>query len=99
MAKKPKIIPVPAATTRTKYSGEFYEQRFKNDNGGMIRDWTVYVLWECSTEFMVTNGMPTDADVKCWINWLQQRPDSDSADIQSAMSNCSEYIKPTPIKA
>jgi hypothetical protein len=96
MVKTPKIIPVPAATQRTKYSDKHYEERFKNDSSRLLREWTVYVLWECSTEFMVTNGMPTDADVKCWINWLQSRSDSTSPDIQSALGNCSEYIKPAP---
>jgi hypothetical protein len=96
MSKTPKIIPVPAATQRTKYSDKHYEERFKVDPGSMLYSWTEYVLWECSTEFMVTNGMPTDADVKCWINWLQARPDADSEDVQSALGMCSEYIRPSP---
>lgn len=92
---EPKIIPW-IADERTKYSGEHYEERFRHDNGRNVREWVIYVLWECSTEFMVSQGMPTDADVKCWINWLQGRPDAGSDDIQSTLGNCSEYLKPSP---
>lgn len=98
MAKTPKIIPW-IADERTKYSDEYYAERFANDPAKILRDWTIYVLWDCSTEFMVSQGMPTDADVLCWINWLQKRPDVDSDDIQSALGNCSDYIKPAPERA
>lgn len=94
-----KIIPLPEPTARTKYSNSRYEKLLKEDDANRIKEWTIYVLWECSTEFMVGNGMPTDADVKHWISWLQQRSDSASKDIQSALGACSEYLKPEPARA
>jgi hypothetical protein len=52
-----------------------------------------YFLWESSTECMVSVGMPTDADVKCWIGWLMLREDGASPEVQSIVQTCREYLK------
>ena len=79
----------------TKYSESAdYETRFKTAPANKLEQFVEYVLWECSTEFMATSGMPTNADVECWISWLESRLDVNSAEIQQALFSCKEYIKP-----
>lgn len=53
-----------------------------------------YILWDCSTEFMATHGLPTDEQVVEWIEILEARPDCAAEFIQLALNDCREYIKP-----
>lgn len=52
-----------------------------------------YVLWDCSTEFMVEHGMPSNEQVEGWIEVLESREDQDQF-IELAIKDCYEYIKP-----
>lgn len=84
---------------QTKYSNGDHQKIFEEKPAHGLNAYCEYVLWECSTEFMVTNGLPTDADVLQWINWMQARPDAASVEIQDALRTCNEYIKPAPERA
>lgn len=84
-------------TVRTKYSGERHQKIFEQEPAARVVAYCAYVLWECSTEFMVTDGMPTDADVQQWIEWLKSRSDASSTEIQNALLDCTEYVKPSSI--
>lgn len=89
----PVIIPW-VADQNTKYStSDYFANLIQNDPAVRLVCYIDYVLWECSTEFMVSHGLPTNADVKQWILWLEGRIDKDDADIQSAVLSCREYIK------
>lgn len=89
--------PIPwQPNVRTKYSDERHQKIFEQEPATRIAAYCVYVLWECSTEFMVNNGMPTDADVLMWIEWMNGRLDVSSVEIQGALLDCTEYVKPSP---
>lgn len=94
---QPEIIPVPARDEQTMYSSPEQCERFATAPARGLNVFVEYVLWECSTEFMVTHGMPTDKDVSLWIEWLEKRIDVADPDIQSAILMCNEYIKPSPV--
>lgn len=88
----PTIIPW-VANENTKYSTQdFYADLIQNAPADTLVGYVVYVLWECSTEFMVSHGLPTDADVKQWIIWLEGRPDRHDGDVQHAITACEEYL-------
>lgn len=51
-----------------------------------------YWLWESTTKQMITIGMPTLADIRNWIKWLEERPDSENIEIKLAIENCNIYL-------
>lgn len=81
------------ATERTKYSSATRLEYFAQQPALILASWVEYILWECSTEFMVTSGMPTDADVEQWLNTLQTRPDANENIVQGLIKECQDYIK------
>jgi len=83
-------------TKPTYYSTERCLDNLSTGNPETVKNYVIYVLWECSTEFMVNNGMPTDPEVEKWIEVLESREDKNNQYIQSAIGACREYIKPTP---
>lgn len=78
----------------TKYSQDpYYKAIFADGPSVHVASYVDYVLWECSTEFMATHGLPTDADVRLWITWLMERIDASTPEVQCAIRSCNEYIK------
>lgn len=77
----------------TRYStDERYRVLITNDAAINVFSYVIYVLWDSSTEFMVAHGLPSDTDVKQWIEWMKQRADADCQEIQDAIIACEEYI-------
>lgn len=79
-------------TLQTHWSDDEGESKFKLLDRTALSNWVAYVLWESTTEFMVTHGMPTTADVKCWVRWLRERPDEPTEEIQNAIEYCVDYL-------
>lgn len=92
---QPAIIPLPLPTERTTYSDDAAHQRFVTADALEIHWYVTYVLWDCSTEYMVNCGMPTATDVNQWISWLSSRPDSQRSEIIDTIQSCSDYIGTT----
>lgn len=78
---------------RTQWSDR---DKFREFNTKALKDllfYVDYVLWECSTEFMITCGMPSDDDVACWINWINRRDDGKSKEALALIDECKRYIQ------
>lgn len=89
----PVIIPW-IADQPTKYStDESFKKAFAEEPAYQLSVYVDYALWECSTEHMIKHGLPTDADVGTWIQWLEQRVDVADPDIQNAIFSCKEFTK------
>jgi len=80
-------------TERTKYSDDQTLEILRTGDQTTLNVYCDYVLWDCSTEFMINNGMPTDADVQEWIKVLEARTDIDT---ERYLRYCREYITPLP---
>jgi hypothetical protein len=51
-----------------------------------------YVFYDTSTDFMVTYGMPTHEDVKCWMLAINERTDLSLDEKTSLITTCINYI-------
>jgi len=66
---------------------------YGNPNG--ILQTVIWILWDCSTEWMVENGLPSALQVRGWIETLSQRYDVDHVDMRKAIATCGSYIAPS----
>lgn len=62
-----------------------------------IHDNLGYVMWETSTDTMVQIGVPSDEDVREWIEVLKSRPDVDDKRVQFCILDCEDYVNGTSL--
>lgn len=51
-----------------------------------------YKLWDSSTDFMCTFGVPTDVHVQRWLECLRARPDVEDPIVMRIILNCEQFI-------
>ncbi len=79
----------------THFSDESWISNIKTGNIVEIYNQLSYFMWETSTQTMMSVGVPTDDDVRNWIDALLSRDDVDSSDVQLCITDCLDYIKNT----
>lgn len=84
-------IPIKYISATWEYVSKRTLHKLREGDVETVRFYTDYVLWDSSTAYIMKFGLPSDEEVRTWIQVLKSRPDADL--FQEDIKQCEEYIK------
>lgn len=80
---------------RTHFSRQHWLDEIKVGEIEKTHDELGYLMWETSTDTMTQIGVPSDDDVREWIEVLKSRPDAKDERVQFCILDCEDYVNGT----
>lgn len=83
-------LPIEYVESTWVYTTPDYLEMLKTTNPESLLIKIDYILWESSTNYIIDSGLPSDRQVRLWIDVLKSREDREK--VQIIIDSCLKYI-------